>query len=121
MLRSLVCALAALALVPSTPVLAQETYAGTWSVLILARKSRECDGTFRYMVRVAPNGTITYAGPSDFTASGRVAANGSVSVRIARGGESAQGTGKLTGRAGRGTWSAPAGNCSGTWRAERRS
>ena len=99
---------------------AQGDYVGSWSVLILTKKAGSCEGAYRYTVNIAPNGSITYGGPSDFTASGRVSANGAVSVRISRGDQAAQGAGKLTGTRGRGSWSSPTGGCSGTWRAERR-
>jgi hypothetical protein len=106
-----------LAAVPSSA--RQADYAGVWNVLITTSKG-ECDQAFRYSVIIAPDGTISYGGASGFTADGRVEANGAVWVRIARGGDAAEGHGRLSSRSGGGTWTAPSGGCSGAWRAEKR-
>ena len=105
---------------PSYAGAAQADYAGSWSVLIVT-SAGNCDKAFRYLVKVSPKGTISYAGPSDFTATGRVSANGAVNVTISRGDLSARGSGRLKGTRGSGSWSSPSGGCSGRWQADRRS
>ena len=105
---------------PAGALAAQADYAGSWSVLVVTT-SGNCDKAFRYSVNIARNGVITYGGPSDFTASGRVAANGAVRVRIARGSDYAQGSGRLRGARGSGSWESPSGGCRGRWQADRRS
>jgi hypothetical protein len=98
---------------------AQGSFAGSWSVVITTAQG-DCDKAYRYGVVVAPDGTISYSGQNEFQASGRVQPDGSVRVTISRGNQSAQGTGRLSGLRGSGSWTAPGGACAGTWRAERR-
>jgi hypothetical protein len=50
-----------------------------------------------------------------------VGTNGAVTVTVARGNQSASGTGRLSLRDGTGQWASAGGDCSGTWSAERRS
>lgn len=95
---------------------ARTPFDGTWSVLILTQQG-SCDRAYRYPVRIT-NGVVGYAGQADFSVSGKVSNNGSVSVRVARGSQYANGTGKLTQSGGGGNWRG--GECSGTWTAERR-
>jgi hypothetical protein len=63
---------------------------------------------------------IYEGGVVNFT--GRVAANGAVTVRVTSGGASAAGSGRLGRNEGQGRWSGQSsGNrCSGYWTAERR-
>ena len=67
------------------------------------------------------NGSVGYAGTASFNVTGKVGANGAVTVTVSRGDKSATGTGRMSGTDGAGTWSAASGECSGTWTAERRS
>jgi hypothetical protein len=92
------------------------SYDGAWSVLIVTERGT-CDRAYRYPVRIR-DGAVGYAGQSGFTVSGRVNPNGAIVVRVSRGNQSANGTGRLSQGAGRGTWRA--GECSGVWTAERR-
>ena len=108
--------LAASALTVATPAHAKPTFDGSWSVLIVTEKGN-CDRAYRYPVRIAGR-TVAYDGQADFTVSGRIDANGAISVRVARGDQSAHGAGRLVGSAGAGSWTT--GECSGTWSAERR-
>jgi hypothetical protein len=97
----------------------QAAFNGAWSVLIITNRGA-CDRAYRYPVRIS-NGQVTYAGQSDFTASGRVAPSGAVRVSVSRGSTRANGSGRLAGRTGSGTWSGfGEGACSGVWRAEKR-
>ena len=108
------------AIVPtSAPASARTNYDGTWSVLIVTHKGA-CDRAYRYPVKI-DNGTVGYAGDSSFSVSGKVGENGAVTVKVARGSQSANGQGKLSSKDGAGMWTAGTGDCSGTWTAERRS
>ena len=87
-------ALAALAMLASTvipagsaPIASPKGFDGGWSVLIVTEKGT-CDRAYRYPVKI-DNGTVGYAGDSSFTVSGKVGENGSVTVRVARGSQSA--------------------------------
>ena len=47
-----------------------------------------CDRAYRYPVRIS-NGSVGYAGEASFNVSGRVGANGAVTVTVSRGSQSA--------------------------------
>jgi hypothetical protein len=111
--------LAATAVPASATAVAKSNFDGQWSVLIVTQKGT-CDRAYRYPVRIN-NGSVGYAGDSSFTVSGKVGANGSVIVTVARGDQSAHGIGRLSATDGSGMWTAGSGECSGTWTAERRS
>jgi hypothetical protein len=115
--------LAALAILAATvpasaPASARTNFDGAWSVLIVTHKGT-CDRAYRYPVRIA-NGAVGYAGDASFTVSGKVGDNGAVTVKVARGTQSANGQGRLSATDGSGMWTASSGECSGTWTAERR-
>jgi hypothetical protein len=103
----------------SAPAFAKSSYDGQWSVLIVTQKGT-CDRAYRYPVKI-DNGTVGYAGEASFNVSGKVGANGAVTVTVSRGNQSATGTGRMSGTDGSGIWTAASGECSGTWTAERRS
>src|SRR3954447_20879326 len=118
--RALAPALAALGILAATvpasaPASARSNYDGKWSVLIVTQKGT-CDRAYRYPVKI-DNGAVGYAGDSSFTVSGKVGANGAVTVMVARGSQSAKGTGRLSSNDGSGMWTAGSGDCSGTWTA----
>ncbi len=96
------------------------TQDGSWSVLIVTEKG-DCDAAYRYGVKVA-NGRVSYAGDAKVDMNGTVDANGAVTVRIRLGDKGANGTGRLSGQAGAGTWHGAGSNtaCAGRWEAERR-
>jgi hypothetical protein len=123
-IRAVAPALAALGILAATvpasaPASARSNFDGTWSVLIVTQKGT-CDRAYRYPVKI-DNGAVGYAGDASFTVSGKVGDNGAVTVRVARGSQSANGQGKLSSTDGSGQWVAGSGECSGTWTAERRS
>ena len=123
-IQALAPAMAAFALLAATvpasaPASARSNYDGTWSVLIVTQKGT-CDRAYRYPVKIN-NGAVGYAGDSSFTVSGKVGDNGAVTVKVARGTQSANGQGRLSSTDGSGQWVAGSGECSGTWTAERRS
>ena len=103
----------------AAPIAASKSFDGGWSVLIVTEKGT-CDRAYRYPVKIE-NGAVGYAGTASFNVTGKVGANGAVTVTVSRGDKSATGTGRMSGTDGAGTWSAASGECSGTWTAERRS
>jgi len=104
----------------ATPAKAQSAYDGLWSVLIITDRGT-CDRGYRYAVRIK-GGRVAHADPasSSFRISGRVSGNGAISVSVARGDQSANGSGRIGRSAGAGRWKSARGECSGTWQAERR-
>ena len=103
----------------SAPVNAAASFDGNWSVLIVTEKGT-CDRAYRYPVKI-DNGSVGYAGSASFTVSGRVQPTGAVTVTVARGSQSANGSGRMNGSDGSGRWQTAGGECSGSWTAERRS
>ena len=87
---------------------------------VAATQSGKCDRAYRYPIKIE-NGSVGYAGSASFTVSGKVGTKGDVTVTVARGSQSANGTGRMSETDGSGTWIAGSGECSGTWTAERRS
>lgn len=114
------CAILAASAVPtqSAPA-AKPNFDGAWSVLIVTEKGT-CDRAYRYPIKIA-NGTVDYAGSASFTVTGKVQSSGVVTVTVARGSQSASGSGRLSLTDGGGNWSTAGGECSGTWSAEKRS
>ena len=121
------CALGALAIlaasaVPAAPApiaAGKSSFDGNWSVLIVTERGT-CDRAYRYPVRIS-NGRVGYAGEASFNVTGQVGANGTVTVTVSRGSQSASGSGRLSFSGGAGHWRTAGGECSGTWSAERRS
>lgn len=93
---------------------------GLWSVLIITEQGT-CDRGYRYAVRIK-NGNVGHADPSNssFRIGGRVHAGGGINVSVARGTQSANGSGRMSRTGGSGRWKSAKGECSGTWQAERR-
>ena len=54
-----------------------------------------CDRAYRYPVRIS-NGSVGYAGEASFNVTGRVGANGAVTVTVSRGNQSATGSGRMS-------------------------
>jgi hypothetical protein len=111
--------LAATAVPASAAAVAKSNFDGQWSVLIVTQKGT-CDRAYRYPVRIS-NGSVGYAGEASFNVTGKVGDNGTVTVTVSRGSQSARGQGRLSATDGAGMWTAGSGECSGTWTAERRS
>lgn len=97
------------------------SFDGAWQVTIVTQ-SGNCDPAYRYPVKVE-GGHVLYNGDNSFEVSGSVGESGAVSVTIARGDQSASGTGKLSGNAGSGQWTGKSSStaCSGRWEATRNS
>ncbi len=113
-------AILAASAIPAAPAPAgKPNFDGAWSVLIVTEKGT-CDRAYRYPIKIA-NGTVDYAGDASFTVTGKVQPTGAVTVTVARGTQSANGTGRLSLSDGTGRWQTAGGECSGTWSAEKRS
>src|ERR1043166_3740815 len=100
-------ALLAASALPAAPApisAGKQSLDGTWSVLIVTEQGK-CDRAYRYPVRIS-NGAVGYAGEASFNVSGSVGANGAVTVTVSKGGQSAKGTGQLSGDGGSGRWTA---------------
>jgi hypothetical protein len=103
------------------PAFAQPGFDGTWSVVIVT-ESGPCSRTLRHLVAIE-NGGLRYRaqlGVMALDVAGRVDGRGMVTVRITRGQDWVQATGRLAEGRGSGTWKSPSLNCSGHWSAERR-
>lgn len=105
---------------PAEQVLAQTSFDGSWSVLIIT-DTGECDRAYRYGIRIE-RGQIVYGGEAGVAFTGRVESNGQLAATVRRGEQSATGNGRLSGSNGAGTWKgqSSAGACGGRWEAERR-
>jgi hypothetical protein len=108
----------AAALVATTPFAARAAnYDGAWTVTIMTQAGN-CPSSLRYGVRVE-RGRVLADGQS-YQVNGYVAPNGATRVMVSEQGQSASGTGRLSGNAGAGRWRTSTGQCSGQWTAERR-
>ena len=107
---------AASATAAATTGFAVPRYDGLWSVSIVTEKG-DCDRGYRYPVRIS-NGTLENAGDVPVAISGKVAPTGAITVIVTHGSASANGSGRLAGDVGTGSWRG--GECSGSWTAERR-
>src|ERR1700753_1871865 len=86
--------LAATALPASTAPMGKPGFDGAWSVLIVTDHGT-CDRAYRYPVKIE-NGSVGYAGSSSFDVSGKVGANGAITVTVSKAGKSATGTGHMS-------------------------
>jgi hypothetical protein len=104
----------------SQPGQATGAFDGLWSVLIITERGT-CDRGYRYAVRIR-GGRVGHADPgnSSFRISGSVSSGGAARVSVARGSQSASGTGRMSRDAGSGRWQSAKGECAGIWQAERR-
>jgi hypothetical protein len=84
---------------------AQRAFDGNWSVLIVTQNGN-CDRAYRYGVSIRSGGVYYDGGIVNFT--GRVAANGNVSVQVTSGSAFANGVGRLSRNVGQGRWAGPA-------------
>jgi hypothetical protein len=109
----------AAALVATIPFAARaaNSYDGNWTVTIMTQ-SGNCPSSLRYGVRVA-RGRV-FADGQSYQVNGTVAPNGATRVTVSEQGQSASGTGRLSGNAGAGRWRTSTGQCAGQWTAERR-
>jgi hypothetical protein len=110
---------AAAVLVATMPfaALAANRYDGSWSVTIYTQ-SGNCPSSLRYSVRVDRGRVI--ADDQSYQVNGVVAPNGATRVTVSQQGQSASGSGRLSGNGGGGRWRTSTGQCAGQWTAERR-
>lgn len=101
----------------ATSSFAMTAFDGHWSVDI-ASKTNACEVTYVVPIQIK-DGNISYSGPFDATADGKVRGDGALSVRLAHNGEVVNATGSLTDLSGSGQWSGPGAECAGTWRARK--
>jgi hypothetical protein len=109
-------AAALVATIPSAAP-AASSYDGAWTVTIMTQFGN-CPSSLRYGVRVA-RGRV-FGDDQSYQVNGSVAANGATRVTVSEQGQSASGTGRLSGNAGVGRWRTSTGQCAGQWTAERR-
>jgi hypothetical protein len=102
----------------ATPAVARTPYDGDWSVVIATRDGA-CPPSVRYGVQIINGMVVNPSGQAQVQ--GRVSPNGTVIVTVQAGGQSASGSGRLSGTRGGGVWRGQgnAGFCQGTWVAER--
>src|SRR2546430_14047051 len=93
------------------------SFDGPWSVVVVPKSGR-CAQSYRYGVMIR-GGNVTYMGGGAVSVSGRVSKSGQVSVSVSAAGNSAIGSGRLSGGHGGGTWRGhgASGACSGVWSA----
>jgi hypothetical protein len=115
--RGALFALVAASATVGTSTYAVPGYDGLWSVSIVTEKGT-CDRGYRYPIRIS-NGVLANAGDVAVNIVGKVLPTGAITVTVSAAGKSANGTGRLSGNLGEGSWTG--GDCSGTWTAERRS
>jgi len=113
---SLLCVGMLAAAVFASPSRSADSFDGKWTVSI-AVKTGAC------MSRTVPirvsNGRVSYAGPFEARATGKISPTGSLDVSFSRKGDVAHAAGAVAGTSGRGHWTSPTVDCSGTWSARR--
>jgi hypothetical protein len=84
------------------------SFDGLWSVVIVTLQG-SCDRSYRYPVRIVRLPALRCLSRS-----------GAIRVIVVRGGQWADGRGRLTDGRGAGNWTISAGQCAGQWTAVRR-
>jgi hypothetical protein len=95
------------------------TFDGIWSVSIVTYQG-DCSRAYRYPLRIWYGRVIKADDDPNYKVSGAVARSGHIAVTVSGGGQTANGTGRLTVNNGTGTWHSTNGECSGRWTATRR-
>jgi hypothetical protein len=97
---------------------ASSAFDGGWSVRIVTNRGA-CDPDSSFGVEIRDGNVY---GSGGIPVHGRVAGNGAVTVSVASGERRADGSGRLSGNSGGGTWRGVGsqGACSGRWSASRR-
>ena len=101
----------------SDAVQARSAFDGGWAVQIITQRGA-CDPSSGFGVEIRDG--VIY-GSGGMPVHGRVAGNGAVTVSVASGEQHANGSGRLSGNSGGGTWRGVGsrGACSGRWSASR--
>jgi hypothetical protein len=92
---------------------------GLWSVVIVTLQGG-CDRSYRYPLRIVGSRVVQADADSSYRLYGAVSRSGAIRVIVARGGQWADGRGRLTDGRGAGTWTTSGGQCAGQWTAARR-
>jgi hypothetical protein len=92
---------------------------GLWSVAIVTLQG-SCDRSYRYPVRIVGSRVMQAGADPSYRLYGAVSRNGTIRVIVVRGGQWADGRGRLTDGRGGGNWTTSTGQCSGQWTAARR-
>jgi hypothetical protein len=92
-------------------------YDGDWSVLIQTTRGN-CPPALRAGVRIVGGHVLPV--DQSYQLNGAVTSSGAVRVTVSAGGQSAEGSGRLTHNSGGGLWRSRSGECSGQWAAARR-
>jgi hypothetical protein len=108
-------ALSVAALSMSTASEARNAFDGRWTVQVVA-KVDWCSDNYAVSLRV-DNGRVSYGGAFGAVASGKVAEDGRIVVRVAGGGDVVNASGALKATRGNGQWRSP--NCKGIWTAQK--
>jgi hypothetical protein len=97
---------------------ARSPFDGSWAVQIMTQRG-SCDASSSLGVEIQ-DGVIS--GSGGMPVHGRVTNSGAVTVSVASGSSSANGSGKMSANAGGGSWRGVGtrGPCSGRWSASRR-
>jgi hypothetical protein len=105
----------------AAPAARQQTanFDGLWSVAIVTLQG-PCDRTYRYPARIVGSRVLQASADPSYRLYGAVSRSGAIRVIVARGGQWADGRGRLTEGRGGGTWTTSGGQCSGQWTATRR-
>jgi hypothetical protein len=98
---------------------ADTSFDGAWSVQIMMDRGN-CNPINRFAVDIR-DGAMQYSGDSALSIQGQVVNGGAVRVRLTHGDHRANGSGRLSGSSGTGTWHGTglASACAGRWTAER--
>jgi hypothetical protein len=93
-------------------------YDGSWDLVFVTQRGA-CDSSYNFTVNIS-HGIVTH--PSLVRFKGHVASSGAVRASVTVPDKYAAGSGRLSGDAGRGTWSGHSGTarCGGYWTAARR-
>src|SRR5262245_27041074 len=96
---------------------ARAAYDGSWNLMFVTQKGG-CDASYNFRVNIS-DGIVTH--PNLVRFRGQVASSGAVRASVTVTDKYAAGSGRLSGTAGRGTWSGRSGNerCTGYWTAQR--
>ncbi len=92
---------------------------GLWSVAIVTLQG-SCDRSYRYPARIVGNRVVQASADTSYRLYGAVSRSGAIRVIVVRGGQWADGRGRLTGGRGAGNWTTSGGQCAGQWTAVRR-
>jgi hypothetical protein len=99
---------------PSKPA----SFNGTWSVRLVT-EAGSCDPSYLYTVAVQDGQVRPAAANGGASVSGGVGADGSVSLGVQKSIARGEGSGRLQGASGSGTWRLPLLGCTGRWSASR--